>query len=154
VSTTQTPTPVRIAANHAVTKRLGHWTTGRQFQVRAHRGVAVLDLRSPQIPGGDIEVEAELDHATLKLLVPDDAVVDDWDLRLAGRGRVKDAPGPQRPAGRRILVTGELRDGEIRVHRGGIAVLTAICSREVLADARRARRAGRQPSVADPAHTA
>jgi hypothetical protein len=153
VSTTQTPTPVRIAANHAVTKRLGHWTTGRQFQVRAHRGVAVLDLRSPQIPGGDIEVEAELDHATLKLLVADDAVVDDWDLRRAGRGRVKDAAGPQQPAGRRILVTGELRDSEIRVHRSGIAVLSAICSREFLADARRARREGRQPSVADPAHT-
>jgi hypothetical protein len=153
VSTTHTPTPVRIAANHAVTKRLGHWTTGRQFQVRAHRGVAVLDLRSPQIPGGDIEVEAELDHATLKLLVADDAVVDDWDLRRAGHGRVKDAAVPQQPAGRRILVTGELRDSEIRVHRGGTAVLSAICSREFLADARRARREGRQPSVADPAHT-
>ena len=154
MSTTQTTTPVRIAANHAVTKRLGHWTTGRQFQVRAHRGVAVLDLRSPRIPGGDIEVEAELDHATLKLLVADDAVIDDWGLRLTGRGRVKDAPGPQRPAGRRILVTGELRGGEIRVRRGGIAVLTAICSREFLAEARRAHRQGRQPSVADPAHTA
>lgn len=153
MSTTQTPTPVRIAANHAVTKRLGHWTTGRQFQVRAHRGVAVLDLRSPQIPGGDIEVEAELDHGTLKLLVADDAVVDDWDLRRAGHGRVKDAAGPRQPAGRRILVTGELRDSEIRVHRGGTAVLSAICSREFLADARRARREGRHPSVADPAHT-
>ena len=154
MNTTQTAAPVRIAANHAVTKRLGHWTTGRQFQVRAHRGMAVLDLRSPQIPGGDIEVEAELDHATLKLLVADDAVIDDWGLRLTGRGRVKDAPGPQRPAGRRILVTGELRGGEIRVRRGGIAVLTAICSREFLAEARRAHRQGRQPSVADPAHTA
>ena len=111
MSTTQTTTPVRIAANHAVTKRLGNWTTGRHFQVHAHRGVAVLDLRSAQIPGGDIEVEAELDHATLKLLVADDAVIDDWGLRLTGRGRVKDAPGPQQPAGRRILVTGELRGG-------------------------------------------
>ena len=154
MSTTQTTTPVRIAANHAVTKRLGNWTTGRHFQVHAHRGVAVLDLRSAQIPGGDIEVEAELDHATLKLLVADDAVIDDWGLRLTGRGRVKDAPGPQRPAGRRIQVTGELRGGEIRVRRGGIAVLTAICSREFLAEARRAHRQGRQPSVADPAHTA
>ena len=154
MNTTQTAAPVRIAANHAVTKRLGHWTTGRQFQVRAHRGMAVLDLRSPQSPGGDIEVEAELDHATLKLLVADDAVVDDWDLLLSGRGRVKDALDRQRPAGRRIRVTGALCDGEIRVHRGGIAVLTAICSREFFADARRSHREGRQPSVADPAHTA
>src|SRR6266480_6690141 len=83
--------PVRIPANHAVTKRLGNWTTARRFQVRAHRGHAVLDLRSPQIPAGNIEVEADLDHATLKLLVAADAVVDDWDLRIIGRGRVKDA---------------------------------------------------------------
>jgi hypothetical protein len=40
--------PVRIPANHTVTKRLGNWTTARQFQVRAHRGHAVLDLRSPR----------------------------------------------------------------------------------------------------------
>ena len=57
MSTTQTTTPVRIAANHAVTKRLGNWTTGRHFQVHAHRGVAVLDLRSAQIPVGDQQFE-------------------------------------------------------------------------------------------------
>jgi hypothetical protein len=62
--TQATPTaPVRVPANHTVTKRLGNWTTARRFQVRAHRGHAVLDLRSPQIPAGDIEVEADLDHA-------------------------------------------------------------------------------------------
>ena len=93
---TQTATtgPVKIAANHAVTKRLGNWTTARQFQVRAHRGGAVLDLRSPQIPAGDIEIEVDIDHATLKLLVSDDAMLDDWDLRRTGRSRVKDAEGP------------------------------------------------------------
>jgi hypothetical protein len=153
VTTTGT-TPVRIPANHAVTKRLGHWTTERQFQVRAHRGSAVLDLRSPQIPDGDIEIEAELDHGTLTLLVADGAIVDDWNLRRAGRGRVKDAQGPQGPAARRILVTGQMRDSEIRVRRSGVAVLTAICSREFLADARQARKEGRRPAVADPAHTA
>jgi hypothetical protein len=72
--TQATPTaPVRVPANHTVTKRLGNWTTARRFQVRAHRGHTVLDLRSPQIPAGDIEVEADLDHATLKLLVAADA---------------------------------------------------------------------------------
>jgi hypothetical protein len=145
--------PVRICGNHTVTKRLGNWSTARQFQVRAHRGHAVLDLRSPQIPAGEIQVDVDLDYATLKLLVADDAVVDDWDLGRIGRGRVKDSEGPNAPGGRRIVVTGQMRHGEIRVHRGGIAVLSAMCSREFLADLRRARREGRTPTVADPAHT-
>jgi hypothetical protein len=153
LSTTQTATTVRIPANHSVTKRLGNWTTERQFQVRAHRGLAVLDLRSPQIPDGDIEVEVDLDRATLKLLVADDAIVDDWELRRIGRGRVKDAQRPGTPGARRIVVTGQVRNGEIRVHRSGIAVLSAMCSREFLADVRRAHKEGRQPTVADPAHT-
>jgi hypothetical protein len=145
--------PIRVAANHAVTKRLGNWTTGRHFQVRAHRGHAVLDLRSPQIPPGDITVEVDLDHAMLKLLVADDALIDDWHLRRVGRGRVKDAAAPKAPGSRRIVLTGELRHGEIRVHRGGTAVLSAMFSREFLADLRRARREGRTPTVADPADT-
>jgi hypothetical protein len=155
MSTTQTaPAPVRIPANHTVTKRLGNWTTARQFQVRSHRGFAVLDLRSPQIPAGDIQVDIDLDHAVLKLLVADDAMVDDWELRRIGRGRVKDSESPDAPGGRRIVVTGQMRQGEIRVHRGGIAVLSAMFSREFFADLRRAHKEGRHPSVADPAHTA
>jgi len=145
--------PVRVLANHSVTKRLGNWTTARQFQVHAHRGRAVLDLRSPHIPAGDVEVDVDLDHATLKLLVPEDAAVDDWYLRRIGRGRIKDTEAPNAPGGRRIVITGHLRRGEIRVHRGGFAVLSAIFSREFLADLRRARKQGRTPTVADPAHT-
>jgi len=146
--------PVRIAANNAVTKRLGNWTTAREFQVRGHRGSAVLDLRSPQIPAGDIEIEADLDHAMLKLLVAGDAVVDDWDLRRTGRGRVKDAERPDAPGGRRIVVTGELRGGEIRVRRGGIAMLSAMFSRAYWDDVRRAHKEGGFPTVDDPARTA
>jgi hypothetical protein len=154
MTTTQAPAqPVRIAAFNRVAKRLGNWTTERAFSVRAHRGVTVLDLRSPRIPAGDIGVDVELDRATLKLLVPDDAVVDDWDLRRTGRGKVKDAERPKTASGRRIVLTGELRNAEIRVHRGGIAVLSAMFSREFLADARRARAEGRVPTVADPART-
>jgi hypothetical protein len=44
--------------------------------------------------------------------------------------------------------------GEIRVHRHGAAVLSAMFSREFVADLRRARREGRVPTVADPAHAA
>jgi hypothetical protein len=145
---------VKIPANHAVTKRLGNWTTARQFQVRAHRGSAVLDLRSPQIPAGDIEIEVDLDRATLKLLVADDAMVDDWDLRRTGRSRVKDAEDPDAPGGRRIVVTGQLRSGEIRVRRGGIAMLSAMFSRAYWDDLRRAHKEGGFPTVDDPARTA
>lgn len=152
MNTTQTA-PVRVSANRTVTKRLGNWTTARRFQVRAHRGHAVLDLRSPQIPDGDIQVDIDLDHAVLKLLVADDAVIDDWDLRRIGRGRVKDSEAPKAAGGRRIAVTGQVRHGEIRVHRAGIAVLSAMFSREFLADLRRARKQGGSPTVADPART-
>jgi hypothetical protein len=146
-----TPSPVRIAANHAVTRRLGHWTTQRRFAVRAHRGRAVVDLRSPHIPDGDIEIDVDLDHATLTLLVADDARVDDWDLRRVGRGRVKD--GAAAAGGRRLVLRGQMHHGEVRVHRGGVAVLSAMCSREFLAELRQARRDGRTPTLADPAHT-
>jgi hypothetical protein len=155
MNTTQTATaPVRIAANYTVTKQLGNWTTAREFQVRAHRGHAVLDLRSPHIEDGEIRVDCELDHAMLKLLVPDGAVVDDWDLQRQGRGRVKDAEGRKAAGGRRIVLTGELRHAEIRVHRGGIAQLSAMFSREYLADLRRAHAERSYPTVDDPARTA
>jgi hypothetical protein len=144
-------TPARIAANHDVTKRLGNWTTEREFQVRAHRGVALLDLRSPDIPSGDIHVHVDLDHAVLKLLVADDAVIDDWDLRREGRGKVKDSTGTT--GGRRIVLTGRLARGEIRVHRGGVAILSAMCSREYVRDVRRAHREGGFPTVDDPTRT-
>jgi hypothetical protein len=146
--------PVRVPANNTVTKRLGHWTTERRFEVRNHRGIAVLDLRSPRIPDGDIEVAVDIDHGVVKLLLPEGAVIDDWDLRRAGRGKVKDATGPNAAGGRRIVLRGTLRDGEIRVHRGGIAMLSAMFSKEYLAELRRAHREGGYPTVDDPTRTA
>jgi hypothetical protein len=156
MSTTQTTAEpvVRIPANNTLTKRLGNWTTARRFEVRAHRGHAVLDLRSPRIPAGDIHVHVDLDHATLKLLVADDAVIDDWDLRRSGRGGVKDWERPGVPGGRRIVVSGHMRDGELRVRRGGIAILSAMFSRQYLADVRRAHKQGGFPTVDDPTRTA
>jgi hypothetical protein len=146
--------PVRVPANHTVTKRLGHWTTERRFEVRNHRGHAVLDLRSPRIPDGDIEIVVDIDHGVVKLLLPEDAVIDDWDLRRRGRGRIKDAVGPNGAGGRRIVLAGSMRDGEIRVHRGGIATLSAMVSKEYLADLRRVHREGGYPTVDDPTRTA
>jgi hypothetical protein len=166
MTTTQTPVPVdtqipvsaatapvRVSANQRLTRRLGNWTSSRRFQVRAHRGYAVLDLRSPQIGGGDIELDVDLDHAVLKVLVSEDAVLDDWDLRRVGRSPVKDS-GPTAPAGRRIVLSGELRRAEIRVRRGGIAILSAMLTREYVADVRRAHKEGGFPTVDDPTRTA
>src|SRR5215469_6067448 len=139
-----------IRAHGTVVKRLGHWTDQREFDVRTSRATVVLDLRSPRIPAGDIEINLDADHAVVKLLVNDGAVVDHGDVRRVGRGRVKDWTGTSVPGGRRIVLTGELRNAEVRVHRGGIAILSAMCSREYLTDARQARREGRLPAIDDP----
>jgi hypothetical protein len=147
---TEAPAPVRVLAHNEVAKRLGHWTRERQLDVRASRGSVVLDLRSPQIAAGDIEIGLDIDHATVKLLVPDDALVEHGDARRIGRCRVKDWTGTGGPGGRRIVLTGELRRAEVRVHRGGIAILSAMCSRQYLADALLARRQGRYPTIDDP----
>ena len=154
----QTPaaiTPVRIHADHGSARRLGTWTTARVFQVRARRGRVVIDLRSPQIPDGDIEVGLDLDHATITLLVAEEAVIDQRDLAWTGRGKVKQTCH-HNPAGtgRRIRLTGQARHGEVRVHSGGIARLSAMCSREYLADARRAHAEGGVPTLDDPARSA
>jgi len=142
---------VPVRAHGRLVKKLGHWTTARQFDVRASRGVVVLDLRSPQLAAdGAIEVSLDIDHATVKLLVPDGAGIDDGNVRRIGRCRVTDWTGVSTDGGRRIVLTGEMRRAEIRVHRGGVAILSAMCSRAYLADALRARREGRYPAIDDP----
>ena len=146
-------TATRVHAHYETVKKLGHWTDARRFAVRARRGAVVLDLRSPRIPDGDIEIEVDLDHSMVKLLVPQDASIDHWDIRYPGRGRVKDWTG-ENGAGRRIRLAGDLRHAEIRVHRGGVATLSAMLTREFVRDARRAHREGTEPTVADPARTA
>jgi hypothetical protein len=127
-----------IRAHHRVVQKLGHWTTVRGFDVRASRGSVLLDLRSPRIAAGDIEIRLDIDHATVKLLVPDGAIVDHDEVRRIGRGRVKDWTGTSAAGGRRIVLLGELRHAEVRLHRGGVAILSAMCSRAYLADARQA----------------
>src|SRR5579884_4353179 len=74
----------RVHADHAVAKRLGNWTRADRFEVRARSGLVVLDLRSPDLPD-EVEVRVELQRATVKLLVPDDAQVEHWDLHWTAR---------------------------------------------------------------------
>jgi hypothetical protein len=145
---------VPIRAHSRVVKRLGHWTCARRFDVRASRGVVVLDLRSPQIAAGDIEVSLDIDHAVVKLLVADGAVIEAGDARRIGRCRIKDWTGVSAADGRRVVLSGEMRKAEVRVHRGGIAILSAMCSREYLADALAAHREGRYPTIDDPTREA
>jgi hypothetical protein len=78
-----------------------------------------------------------------------------WDLAWTGRGKVKQACHHNPAgAGRRIRLTGQARHSEVRVHSGGIARLSAMCSREYLADARRAHAEGGVPTLDDPARSA
>jgi hypothetical protein len=53
-----------------------------------------------------------------------------------------------------VRLVGEATDSEIRVHRGGIAILSAMFSREYLRDLRRAHAEGGHPTVDDPARDA
>jgi hypothetical protein len=148
-------TAERIRADYEQVRKLGHWTTARAFAIRSRRGHVVMDLRSSRIPDGDIDITLDLDHAMVKLLLPTDAVIDDEDLRWTGRGRVKDylAPREGKP-GRTVRISGEVRHGEIRVNRDGVAIMSAMLTKEYVRDALAARREGRYPTIDDPAREA
>ena len=147
--------PARIDVDHSSEKRLGNWTTARAFEIRSRHGRAVIDLRSPHIPAGDIQVDLDLDRSAVTLLVTEDTVIDQWNLAWTGRGKVKQTfHHPAVVPGRKIRLTGRIRHGEVRVHSGGIAQLSAICSREFLADARRAHADGRLITLDDPSRGA
>jgi len=130
------------AHDHSI-RRTGPWTTARRFDVRASSSSVVLDLLLPEIPDGEIEIALDLNRSTLRLLVPDGAIVDADDLRRVGRGRVKDRTGTSAPDGRRIRIAGEMRDSEVRVNRGGVAILQTMLTREGRRHVREAHDQGR-----------
>jgi hypothetical protein len=115
---------------------------GAQVRRRASRGSVVLDLLLPRIEPGEIEIQLDIDHSMVKLLVPDGANIESDDLRRVGRGRVKDWTGTGRP-GRTIRLVGEMRSGEVRVHRGGVAIAGMMLSGESRREVREAHREGR-----------
>ena len=143
-----------VRVDHATVKHLGHWTSAHRFQVHVRRGAVVVDLRSPRIAGGDtgadIDVAIDIDHGTLTLLLPTDATVDQWGIDWTGKGRVKDGEAPSVDGGRRVTITGRIDGGEIRVQRGGRAILSAMLSRAYLDELKLAHRDGVLPTVDDP----
>lgn len=147
--TTEAGTVERLHADHGITKRLGRWTSASQFDVRARSAVLVLDLRSPEVEG-DVEIRLNLHRSTVKLLLAESDQVDHWDLDWTGNGQVKDDQRPAGPNGRRIRLAGQANNSEIRVHRGGIAMLSAMFSRAFVRDLRQVRKNGGYPTVDDP----
>lgn len=147
--TTATVSPVKIRAHNQAVRRLGHWTTARQIDVVVSSGSVILDLRSPRIEQGDIEISLDADHSLVKLLVPEDATVDTGDLRRVGRCGYADWSGAPAVGGRIIRVTGEMRKSELRVNRGGIAIVSAMLTSEYLADLQRAFRDNHIRSLKD-----
>jgi hypothetical protein len=141
--TTTTDTTERVRAHHRSVRRFGAWTGARRFDIRANRGSVVLDLLLPELEPGEITVELDIERATVILLVPDGTNVEDDDLRRLGRGRVKDWTGVGSPGGRTLRLTGEMRNAEVRIHRGGIAILRLLLSRDFRGEVRRAHRQGR-----------
>src|SRR6266516_5052371 len=140
---------VRARAHQKAVRKLGHWTTVRRFDVAAFRGSVILELRSPRIMPGDIEINLDIDRLMLKLLVPDGAVIDHDDLRRVGRCGFVDWSGTPAPGGRVVRVTGEMRKAELRINRGGIAIVSAMLTREYLNDLRRALRDNHVTSLKD-----
>jgi len=51
---------------------------------------------------------------------------------------------------RRVRLTGRVHSSEVRVARGGVAMLAAMFTREFVEDAKQARREGAWPTVDDP----
>jgi hypothetical protein len=143
----------RLHVDHGVAKRLGHWTSANRFDVRVRSGVLVLDLRSPEVTG-DVEVRLDLHRSTVKLLLAEGDQVDHWDLDWTGRGRVKDDQRAAGPDGRRVRLSGRAENSEVRVHRGGMAALSAMFSRAYVQDLRQARENGSYPTVDDPTRAA
>jgi hypothetical protein len=133
----------QIRAHHRSIRKLGSWTSARRFEIRASRGSVLLDLLLPELEPGEITVELDIDHSTVILLVPDDTNVDDDELRRVGRGRVKDWTGVGSPDGRTLRLTGEMRNAEVRIHRGGIAILRLLLSRNSRNELRQAHEQGR-----------
>jgi hypothetical protein len=130
----------QIRAHKSAFRRMGHWTAARQFDVWASESSVILELRSPRIETGDIEVNLDIDHSMVKLLVPEDATVDTGDLRRVGRCGFVDWGGTPARAGRVIRVVGEMRRSELRINRGGVAIVSAMLTGEYLADLRTALR--------------
>ena len=141
---------VRVETFYVSEKKLGHWTEARRIEVRARRASLHLDLRSHRIPEGEIVVHLDAERSTVKLLVPDGAVVDERELELPDRSKVKDIERHVPGNGRRIRLTGRLQHSEIRISRGGMANLSTMFSREFVEEARRAHRDGDHPALPDP----
>jgi hypothetical protein len=148
--TAEAGTVERLQADHGMTRRLGHWTSANGFEVRARSGALVLDLRSPAIQG-DVEIRLDLHRSVVKLLLAEGDQVDHWNLGWTGKGRIKDDQRPASAAGRQVRLVGRANDSEVRVHRGGIAILSAMFSRAYVQDVRQARKNGTYPTVDDPA---
>src|SRR3982074_3284549 len=102
----ETEGTVSIRAHTRSIRRMGHWTTARRFDVRASSSSVILELRSPRIESGDIEINLDLPRAMVRPLVPEGAIVDDSDLRRVGRCGLVDWGGVPAPGGRVIRVVG------------------------------------------------
>ncbi|HKV32136.1 MAG TPA: hypothetical protein VJT14_14100 [Candidatus Dormibacteraeota bacterium] len=145
----ETEGTVKIRAHGKSIRRMGHWTTATRFDVRASQSSVVLELRSPRIEPGDIEVNLDIDHSMVKLLVPEGAIIDDDELRRVGRCGLNDWSGTAQSTGRVIRVVGEMRRSELRINRGGIAIVSAMLTGEYLADLRSAFRTNHITSLKD-----
>src|SRR5438132_11159195 len=89
----ETEGTVTIRAHRQSTRRMGHWTTARRFDVRASQSSVIPELPSPRIALGDIELNLDIDRSMVKLVGPDATSVDADDLRRVDRRAGSDGRG-------------------------------------------------------------
>jgi hypothetical protein len=133
---------IEILADRCAAKRLGEWTTASRFDVSTSAGVVLLDFLLPRIDTEQIDVHLDVDHGLVTLLVPDGTRIVEDDLRWVGPGHLRDWTGAASPGGRTIHLGGEVRCGDVRVRRGGVAVLSLLKHGQA-GEVRRAYRDGR-----------
>jgi 2-polyprenyl-6-methoxyphenol hydroxylase-like FAD-dependent oxidoreductase len=116
-------------------RRLGSWSTTRHYTVQADHSRLVLDLREACRRFTEVVVAADLVETTLVLLVGDGTQVHNA-IRWTGRGKLKDRWGRGESPSGILSVSGNARGSEVRIHRGGIAALDDLTSRERLLELR------------------
>ncbi|WP_243063392.1 FAD-dependent monooxygenase [Humibacter sp. RRB41] len=116
-------------------RRLGAWSATRRYTVRADRSRIVLDLREACRRFTGVTVTAELVETTLILLVEDGTQVRN-EVEWSGKGTFKDRWGHGENGAGTLTVLGSAQGSEVRIHRGGVAVLDDLTSWERLRELR------------------
>ncbi|WP_049573984.1 DUF1707 SHOCT-like domain-containing protein [Streptomyces sp. SBT349] len=110
----QPGTTSTIAAAGRIQRR-GAWTVPRTLKVESAFGRVRLDLSRAIIEHPVVDIELHLGTGGARITVPRDAVVDVEGLRTGWKDLRYKARRPSRPGGPRILISGTLGFGRLKI---------------------------------------